>query len=247
MDINNILGKIDAYKVATDKAAEEQREAEVREIQQLEDKIKLLKPNIENIIKVYRHAVKNGIKFNYNCSTNTDVDKVHSSGDFVADSFCHRLGLILDGTFKKEGYYDIKDYLGIRGGGACGDYDFITNGDYSANKNRTTKHETVPTLSYLRRFVNEFPIFESDFYAYIEKKTEIKPSKKGKRYYVEVRDYNGERVIETCWFDTIEQADDWFNQLDYFRSGDYFARLFVSTKLSEETNDYETKFVKYLN
>jgi hypothetical protein len=74
--------------------------------------------------------------------------------------------------------------------------------------------------------------------------TEIKVPQKN-RYYIEVCDCNGDRVFESRWFDSIKEAEEWW-EYTTLTTGDYNASLLVARKLSEETNDYDVDFLKYL-
>ena len=52
MDINNILNKIENYKTATAERAEQKRVAAEHHRQSLLDQIRVMKPDIDNLIKV---------------------------------------------------------------------------------------------------------------------------------------------------------------------------------------------------
>ena len=56
MDINNILVKIENYKTATAERAEQERIATEHHRQSLLDQIRVMKPDIDNLVKVAETA-----------------------------------------------------------------------------------------------------------------------------------------------------------------------------------------------
>lgn len=76
MDINNILSKIENYKTATAERAEQERIAAEHHRQRLLDQIQVMKPDIDNLIKVANTAKEAGIAVN---TTSLRIDKRYST------------------------------------------------------------------------------------------------------------------------------------------------------------------------
>lgn len=237
MDINNILSKIENYKTTTAQKAEQERIAAEHHLQRLLDQIQVMKPNIDNIITVAKAAQEAGIPLKVNSAL---VDATYENGDFFTDSWTHKVGFVPLMYMRNSPYG-----VGFAGGGCCGDYDFFTDGLVICDKNRNTKHDKEASIEHLEKFIEGFSEFERAFYDYIAKKTECEPSIKIE-YYIEVCDYEGEKVLESRWFDSVEEAEDWWKNLGYFRSGDYFARLLKTAYPNGNADDYDVEFVKYL-
>lgn len=235
MDINNILSKIENYKTATAQKAEQERIAAEHHHQRLLDQIRVMKPDIDNLITVAKAAREAEIpieKFD---------DKFHyEDGDFMTDVMTHKVGFVPMSIANRAIIG-----VGFQGGGCCGNYDFFTDGSVICDKNRDNEHDREASTEHLEKFIKEFPEFEKAFYDYIAKKTECELPIKIE-YYIEVCDYEDEKVLESRWFDSVEEAEDWWKNLGYFRSGDYFARLLKTSYSNGNPDDYDVEFVKYL-
>lgn len=163
MDINNILGKIEDYKEQTAERAEQERVAAEHHRQSLLDKIRVMKPDIDNIIKVAEAARAAGIPLQ------VDFDRFNSSyerGDFFTDATTHKVGFVPT-SFNNKAIIGV----GFQGGGYCGQYDFFTDGSAIFDKNRENGHDREASTEHLEKFIEEFPEFERAFYDYIEKVT----------------------------------------------------------------------------
>lgn len=79
---------------------------------------------------------------------------------FYTNSWSHLVGFL---------YGNPITMLGIDAGGACGDVDFRTNGEYTSGLNRKTMAIVEPRLYHMETFIKKFDEFEREFYAYIEK------------------------------------------------------------------------------
>lgn len=237
MDINNILSKIENYKAQTAQRTEQERVAAEHHRQNMFDWIRAMKPNIDNLIKVAKAAQEAGIPLKVKEPL---TDATYENGDFFADAQTHKIGFVPLMYMCNSPYG-----IGFEGGGCCGNYDFFTDGLVICDKNRSTKHDKEATTEHLEKFIEKFPEFEKAFYDYITKKTECELPIKIE-YYIEVCDYEGEKVLESRWFDSAEEAEDWWKNLGYFRSGDYFARLLKTSYSNGNPDDYDVEFVKYL-
>lgn len=241
MDINNILNKIENYKTATAERAEQERIAAEHHRQSLLDQIRVMKPDIDNLIKVAKAAQEAGIPLEVGYMAN----HTYENGDFFTDAMTHKVGFVQASITSKEIIG-----VGFEAGGCCGQYDFFTNGSVICDKNRDNGHDREASTGHLEKFIEKFPEFERAFYDYIEKKTGYEPIIKNK-YYIEVCDYNGEKVLESRWFNSVEEAEDWWKKLGYFCSGDYNAKILAAKSADGRTvygedDDYDAEFVKYL-
>ena len=242
MDINNILNKIENYKTATAERAEQERIAAEHHRQSLLDRIRVMKPDIDNLANVAETAREAGIPLKVPLNR---FNPSYERGDFFTDATTHKVGFVPT-SFKNKAIIGV----GFEGGGCCGQYDFFTNGSVICDKNRDNGHDREASTKHLEKFIEKFPEFERAFYDYIEKKTGCDPVVKNK-YYIEVCDYNGEKVLESHWFNSVEEAEDWWKELGYFCSGDYNAKILAAKSadgrtICGEDDDYDAEFVKYL-
>ena len=91
MDINNILNKIENYKTATAERAEQERIAAEHYRQSLLDQIRVMKPDIDNLVKVAETAREAGIplQVSFGC-----FDSSYERGDFFTDATTHKVGFV---------------------------------------------------------------------------------------------------------------------------------------------------------
>lgn len=242
MDINNILNKIENYKAQTAQKAEQKRIEAEHHRQRLLDQIRVMKPDIDNLIKVAKAAQEAGI------SISTAIpykELTYENGHFTTDAMTHKVGFV---------QVSVRDHaiigVGFEGGGCCGQYDFFTDGSTICDRNRDNGHDKEASTEHLEKFIEKFPEFERAFYDYIEKKTNCEPIIKN-AYFIEVCDYNGEKVLESRWFNSVAEAESWWKELGYFCSGDYNAKIWTAKTADGRTvcgddEDYDAVFVKYL-
>ena len=93
----------------------------------------------------------------------------YDTNQFFTNSWSHLVGFAGNPNVKPC----VIDYLGINGGGACGAYDFRTDGAkvFSVNENNPLDI-TSPSVGHMERFLKTFDSFESAFYAYVDKTIE---------------------------------------------------------------------------
>ena len=224
MDINNILNKIENYKTATAERAEQQRIAAEHHRQSLLDRIRVMKPDIDNLVKVAKAAQEAGIPLKVGYM----VDHTYENGDFFTDAMTHKVGFVQASITSKEIIG-----VGFETGGCCGVYDFITDGVVIRDKNRSNGHDREASTEHLEKFIKEFPEFERAFYDYIGQKTDHKttPQEEGEVYYIEIYDKeDGETIFESDWM-TKKKAEK------------YGVRLL---KAVGDEDDYDVEFVKDL-
>lgn len=163
MDINNILGKIENYKAQIAQRAEQERVAAKHHHQRLLDQIRVMKPDIDNLITVAETAREAGIPIKV---TSPYTDFTYENGDFFADAMTHKIGFFTI-SFTNQRITGV----GFEGGGCCGQYDFFTDGSAIYDKNRDSGHDREASTEHLEKFIEKFPEFEKAFYDYIEKVT----------------------------------------------------------------------------
>ena len=156
--MNIIKNKAERDKEKELKAEKQKQDELINAIQQ----IQVLKNRIDDLLTLVNQCKECGIKL-----PNLIETQRYGYGDgrygFFADRFTHHVGFINN---KKQ----IK-YIGIDNGGACGLYDFCTNGDEIF-----LKHEGDGTIStikpvkiyYIKEFLREFDQFEAAFYQWID-------------------------------------------------------------------------------
>lgn len=163
MDINNILNKIENYKTATAERAEQERIAAEHHRQSLLDQIRVMKPDIDNLVKVAEAAREAEIPLQL---SSFRFDPSYESGDFFADAMTHKVGFVPT-SFTDKSIIGV----GFEGGGCCGEYDFFTDGSAIYDKNRDNGRDREASTEHLEKFIKKFPEFERAFYDYIEKVT----------------------------------------------------------------------------
>ena len=209
MDINNILGKIEDYKKQTAEKAEQERVAAEHHRQRLLDQIRVMKPDIDNLIKVAKAAQEAGIPL----KANYMIDKTYDNGDFFTDAMTHKVGFVQT-SITNQAIIGV----GFEGGGCCGQYDFFTNGSVIYDKNRDNGHDREASTEHLEKFIERFPEFERAFCDYIEKVTdcELKQSPKEKFFVELVNNESKNYKVQSTLFSTAEEAERWFNStIDY--------------------------------
>lgn len=156
MTVEERMKMIDA-KVESDirkKAKEEEDLA--NETETLVAKIRELKPRIDDLIKLANYAKKKGIDFN---KSGWGGHEGYDTGLFMSNTWSHVVGFINEPTIR---------FMGYMAGGACGRWNFATDGDEVFDFCGGETRE--PDISHLRHFVDRFPVCEEKFYAYIENK-----------------------------------------------------------------------------
>ena len=224
MDINNILSKIENYKTATAERAEQERITAEHHRQSLLDRIRVMKPDIDNLVKVAKAAQEAGIPLKVGYMAN----HTYENGDFFTDAMTHKIGFVQASITNKEIIG-----VGFETGGCCGVYDFITDGVVTYDKNRSNGHDREASTEHLEKFIEKFPEFERAFYDYIGQTTDHKttPKEEGKVYYIEIYDKeDGETILESDWM-TKKEAEK------------YGVRLL---KAVGDEDDYDVEFVKDL-
>lgn len=169
MNVERMKVLIDQKFTNDQEAAAKKAAALADETESLKRVIRAYKSRIADLCSVANYARDHG-GINFNKGGYGGYEG-YDTGMFMSNSWSHLVGF-LDNTPIV--------WLGIMAGGACGDWNFMTDGDtivdycktidYSSDPDglvRFVKQE--PSLDHLRRFVTDFPKFEEEFYKYIEK------------------------------------------------------------------------------
>lgn len=152
------LEKIKAYKNHIDMLEKERIDAVKIKYDLLIDKVRALKPRISELIETANECLEYGIEINKYAINRNCYSYVQ--GTFVSNGMYHRVGFILN-----SGHIS---YVGIINGGACGIYDFVTDGEKIAYVRQNSNDTRVPGIEDLEKFVNGFDEFEKQFYSYID-------------------------------------------------------------------------------
>ena len=140
------------------------RDAEEREKLDLINQIKCMAERIGTIINLANICVDNGIEIPNKRYSFNEYDSGKKYGyphEFIAEGIRHHTGLIRG----KNKYH----YIGIENGGACGTYDFWTDGfDVWAVHERDRNDLKDPRIRDMKQFIEEFPVFEKAFLNWID-------------------------------------------------------------------------------
>ena len=138
-----------------------------QEVESLKQRVKALKPRIDELIETANAAQNAGIKIK-NTSMSANYYPEYA---FDTDGWFHKLGFYMG-----YGYGNPIKYIGIMNGGACGNYDFLTDGNVVCGvEHGNSNGKKVPDYKNFSRdaeaFLSKFDAFEKRFYDYIDKLT----------------------------------------------------------------------------
>ena len=158
MTVEERMAMIDA-KVENEKRKKAKEEEDLaNETERLMEQIRELKPRIDDLIKLANYARRNGIEINYRDVRNED----YKHGTFVSNGWSHVVGFLDDCPIK---------YVGQMAGGACGKWNFATNGNAIFDfAGRICDERQEPDIQHMKHFLERFPVFEEEFYKYIDSK-----------------------------------------------------------------------------
>lgn len=136
------------------------------------NRIKELTPRIKDLITLVNKCIDLGIDL----PTPSETTKLgygngYDGYSFCAEGFYHHVGFMdckKGWWYREENKYNKVEYLGIYNGGACGVYDFYTNGTKTFYKRERTGEIINPDLSDVKKFLKEFDLFEAAFYKWID-------------------------------------------------------------------------------
>lgn len=135
-------------------------------------KIEKLKPRIEALIVLGNKCIDEKIDFPSSLeTTKLGYGSGYDTYDFCADGFYHHVGFMnckKGCWYRGENKYNKIKYLGIENGGACGVYDFYTNGSVTFFKREETGEVKEADLGNMKKFLKEFDKFEAAFCKWID-------------------------------------------------------------------------------
>lgn len=200
-------------KAAADRKAEEdkQTEEEKRTADALA-KIGELTPRIQALIALGNKCIEQGVAFPASSETvKFGYGHGYNSYSFLADGFYHHLGFMDVNRNRKQN--TIK-YLGIDEGGACGSWDFYTNGEETFLRHEQDKdRKKEPKYPYIESFLKEFDTFETAFYKWIDSLASTpepgkEPVSENSMYRPRFTDISNQCILcDSVW--------DWENALNY--------------------------------
>lgn len=156
-----INGKRD--RVAEQEAKKAQETALLSD--ELEMKIYRLRERIENVIHVCNALRLN--EFLYNIRIGYDdrrLRKYGYDGGICADGFHHHVGVYGNRRYPS----DQIEWIGFKAGGACGYWDFYTDGVMVADVHEETGKRQRASVKHMEKFLEEFPKYESALYAWVD-------------------------------------------------------------------------------
>ena len=155
------MNRIDNIAKFAQKKAKEEAVKELerwKQILEYREQIHELKPRIDELIKVGNACLKHNIPLTGSAWGGHEGYDTHQ---FFTNSWSHLVGFV-------ENRDKSITYLGINAGGACGVYDFRTDGTDTYDVHESTKEIVEPNVHHLKRFLAEFDTFEKEFYEYID-------------------------------------------------------------------------------
>ena len=174
MDYEEAKRIIDGYNENERMKKEEQKREYQQKLISTITEIKELKNEIQEIIRIGNLCLTEGIETNPS-NKNHYRKCTYEDGAYETDAIDHQLGFYPNSYRIKNGKCTHYNYIGYRMGGACGNWDFITDGEVVL----AVPHEDcykiefgdkfkTPDLMMCRRFLKEFNNFQEVFYDYIE-------------------------------------------------------------------------------
>ena len=170
MDIEIARDKIVGHKNRIEQEKLNKEITYKKEQEDLIKQIKDLRPRIEKIIEIGNICIENGICLN---KIGTYRKCKYEEDAFETDGIYHQLGFYRN-NYQGHPFYQCShyDYIGYDMGGACGNINFITNGDIVAS---TPDHDgfeikgmSRPLNKHCEQFLKDFPKFEKLFYEFID-------------------------------------------------------------------------------
>ena len=142
--------------------------AEERQRNELIAQVNNLNKRIEALITLANECVNNGIGIperDHDFGSYDTAKKYGYDAEFIAEGIRHHTGFIRTWPWYKTGNFV---WVGIENGGACGCYDFYTNGDEVFSIHEENHSKEKPRIRDMQKFLKEFPVFEKAFYNWID-------------------------------------------------------------------------------
>lgn len=165
MTTSERLAMINAKRNSINNAETAKKNAEDELRSQLISQILDMGERIENVIAIGNALKDNGFLF-VNISRNDERLKPYGYGNsVVAEGIYHHVGLMARHLKRST---NSVEYIGIIMGGACGEYDFVTDGTTVKSVHEQTKMTKPVPISHLKQFLAEFPVYEKALYAWVD-------------------------------------------------------------------------------
>ena len=127
------------------------------------DRIQALEPRIRELIATGNACMECKIPLTGQAF---GMQESYETNQFFTNSWSHLVGFV----GKPHANSCVIEYLGIDAGGACGIYDFRTDGvSVFSVSERNSRDIVTPSVGHMERFLNTFDTFEAAFYAYVDK------------------------------------------------------------------------------
>ena len=174
MNCEERIKAISAKRESIARAESEKLVAEDLERDRLIAEVKSMRNRIQDVIAVGNSLKENNFLYLKSVlSEDRRLSKYGYDGGVVADGIHHHTGLMAGYEHRSEP--TIK-WVGIRMGGACGSYDFYTDGyvvksvldSGSRTHSNSSRWEQDVPIKHLKWFLEEFPVFEAALYAWID-------------------------------------------------------------------------------
>lgn len=174
MELETAMDKIIGHRKRLEHEKVEKEIAKQVRKKELITEIKKLKPRIQKIIEIGNLCIENGINLN---PRGMYKKCLYDQNAFETDGIYHQLGFYANNFQGHHGNPPYQcshyDYIGYDMGGACGNTNFITDGNTIASTPDHNGYEIIgmsdPLNRHMERFLNDFPKFEKLFYEFIDK------------------------------------------------------------------------------
>lgn len=157
----NRIDRITSYSARQKEAERNEKDKLLMRADELANQICQLKPRIDELIATANACISNQIEINQYNRSGVRSEDCYERGTFVTNSISHRVGFVVN----RDGLYE----LGINAGGACGSWNFRTNGSYVQSVLETDWNtRSAPLIKHMEAFLSQFDVFEKAFYAYVD-------------------------------------------------------------------------------
>jgi len=156
---SKVANRIDNISKYAKKREEDQiakENASLERIEQYKQRIRELKPRIDELLKVGNACLEYGIPLTGKAWGGHEGYDTHQ---FFTNSWSHLVGFVAE---FKNGKQNLLTKVGKAGGGAC-NFNLITDGE-TINVSGNVEY-------VLKAFVDDFDEFETEFYKYVDKVT----------------------------------------------------------------------------
>lgn len=145
----NRLNRLKKYGYRKKKDRKQWSREDRLHLKQLKKEIRELHPRIKDVLLTANKCKLHGI----DCSP------------FISTSMNRNVGIV---EISKNGKWtDEYKFVGFRSTGCRSDFHFITNGKVSYDMHGYSERKELPSISHMKKFLQEFSDFEFEFYRYI--------------------------------------------------------------------------------